>query len=292
MVTRHPDLAYAPASGKGRGWIFYEAPVDLAVGWCLVVMEEQGKPVEVEQERAETLYDSHTRETYSSHRETRSNQQRDRLMMEGTVPDPRLIPIVENGEPDERHGIVTVARPRPGEPLTALIQSIQQRIGSLPGVDLWQAPVNFLHMTIVELAHTSPPAQIEAMVSQLRSADGPRKLTRVPGFDLDTPLITFDQGGIALSLLPVDDGVIRAKTAVHNLIVSLGVAIKPRYRVPSCHITIARFTTPLDPGSIAVLLETITALNSELSSSDVAWHASDFEFSYGANWYGNGIKLA
>jgi hypothetical protein len=234
----------------------------------------------------------------------------DQLLVGGVEPDTLLLSIVYGYAQDQRSGISVLARPLQGDPVALLVDRVQNGLVQLfcrqegvqkdaaflgRGIDcngIWLAPAAWLHMTVLEIVHSSPHDTIVSSIDQILAGDGVRQLEQIQGFEVDSPQLIVDRGGMVISFLPTDNRVINCKQQVHELVTKvLGINVVPRYVVPSCHVTVARFAKALEDLDVQQLISFVTATNEELKSSNFSWRSYTLEYSYGHNWYGNGTKL-
>lgn len=127
---------------------------------------------------------------------------------------------------------------------------------SLNFIDLWLMPLECLHMTALEVAHSMAESQIEELLGILKS-----KVTGIANYTFNhrarlcKPLLSYDNQAIALSFLPTFNESIPDALAgdeneytyhdlrrdLYELCESAGVTVGSRYVVPSAHLTIARY---------------------------------------------------
>lgn len=142
--------------------------------------------------------------------------------------------------------------------------------------DLWLMPIDNLHMTVMEVAHSKTEGEIAALMDALKAhcqeiADH----TQTHRARLIKPLLSYDAAALALSFVPAaGESLSHGRSAeddnytYHHLrrdtfaaLTEAGIEVASRYVVPSAHLTIARFNTPNvfggDPldGSVALNLE-------------------------------------
>lgn len=119
-------------------------------------------------------------------------------------------------------------------------------------------PLDCLHMTALEVAHSMTESKIEELLRIMKPT-----VSHITDYSFDhrvrlfKPLLSFDNQAIALSFLPAPNenspgasiGDENAYTYHHlrrdlyDLCENTGVAVGSRYVVPSAHLTIARFVT-------------------------------------------------
>ncbi|KAI9889869.1 MAG: transport between ER and Golgi ATPase protein [Vezdaea aestivalis] len=231
---------------------------------------------------------------YETHRTTRNQQQRAKLLAQdfpGVTLDPVLrrlqFPDIEPGFVDERHCLVFWARPP--VKVKALIGLFQRRLLEIAPT-LWLMPIDSLHMTALEMAHSKTEEEIAEMVRKM-SPSIPEivNATLKRRSRIIKPMLSYDSSAIALSFVPAaGEGLSKDRGAeddsytyhhlrrdLYSLCNSTGVPVQSRYVVPSSHLTVARFVTykgfskePLDesnpipdPEPMKVLIDRIEELN-------------------------------
>ena len=121
-------------------------------------------------------------------------------------------------------------------------------------------PLDCLHMTVLEMAHSRTEAEIAAMVDKMEG-----KIQEIVDYNYDhrarlvEPMLSYDAAAIALSFLPAAGEGLSGNEAskdaytyhhlrrdISALCKSTGVEVASRYVVPSSHLTIARFVTQKD----------------------------------------------
>ena len=157
-------------------------------------------------------------------------------------------------------------------------------------------PVDCLHMTVLEIAHSKTEAEIEHLVNVMEN-----KIPGITDHTLDhrarlvKPMLSFDAAAIALSFLPAaGEGLPEEKVAdadadadaytyhhlrrdIYRLSKATGVEVASRYVVPSSHLTIARFVSQtdiqandsnaVDSGKIERLVGKLEDINVELRAT-------------------------
>lgn len=120
-------------------------------------------------------------------------------------------------------------------------------------------PLNNLHMTAMEVAHSKSAEEIDHLISILKPKS--EMIADYPSTHharLIKPMVCYDSAALALSFLPAtgeslggdrtaeDDKYTyhHLRRDLHNLITDAGVQVGSRYVVPSAHFTIARFNSP------------------------------------------------
>ena len=186
-------------------------------------------------------------------------------------------------------------------------------------------PVDCLHMTVLEIAHSKTEAEIEHLVNIMD--------TKIPGITNHThdhrarlvkPMLSYDAAAIALSFLPAaGEGLLKEKVAdaeaytyhhlrrdIYSLSKATSVEVGSRYVVPSSHLTIARFVTQtdisvhdsnvVDHGKVKSLIGKLEDINVELRArmwaedsltSAGSWTVGEEKglvYRKGTLWYGGG----
>ncbi len=182
-------------------------------------------------------------------------------------------------------------------------------------------PLECLHMTVLEIAHSRSEAEIGDMVKTMEETIPEiTDLTYSHRARLVKPMISYDAAAIALSFLPAagDLSTMNHETKndaytyhhlrrdVYALSKSTGVEVASRYVVPSSHLTIARFVTQkdfakdaeegLDPEKVVKLVRKVEEINAELESqqwpkSAGIWTVGEqkgLDCRKGTVWYGGG----
>jgi hypothetical protein len=120
-------------------------------------------------------------------------------------------------------------------------------------------PIDNLHITVMEVAHSRTESEIEAMKKHLQ--DHCKSIADHPCLNrarLVKPLLSYDSAALALSFVPAaGENVSNGRKAeddsytYHHLrrdvyagVKDTGMEVASRYVVPSAHLTIARFNTP------------------------------------------------
>lgn len=214
---------------------------------------------------------------YETHREIRNSQQKSRLIapeFPGWIVDSILQKLIYQakhpGYVDPRHCLVFWARPP--HHIRHIVGLIQEKLRNLmPGLwlsvsvfsalnflDLWFMPLECLHMTALEVAHSMTESQIEELLGVLKS-----KVLDITDYTFNhrarlfKPLLSYDNQAIALSFLPASNENVSSTLAgeenaytyhhlrrdLYDLCESNGIAVGSRYVVPSAHLTIARYVT-------------------------------------------------
>ncbi|KAE8145475.1 60S ribosomal protein L44 [Aspergillus avenaceus] len=244
---------------------------------------------------------------YETHRSTRNAQFHTKLLSPGfsgwqtdeilyklatqatKAPVDDEVPFV-----DPRHNLALFARPPPH--LRGLVAEIQASIRDI-APSIWFTPPGNLHMTVMEMASCRPEAEVEPLVTHLQQSGAVPELvdyTLHHRARLVKPMVSYDATAMALSFVPASG---EDKYTYHHLRRDLfdrlsvtGLVMKPRYIVPSAHVTIARFTTrdgftagaDVDHERVAALVETIEQINQKLRHN--YWPQEDGKLPVGGEW--------
>ena len=195
-----------------------------------------------------------------------------------------------------------------------------QILANLEG--LWLMPLECLHMTVLEIAHSQTEDEIAGLIKTMEG-----EIPNIANYTLQShprlvkPMLSYDAAAIALSFLPAAEGTVcgdsdheksAEKYTYHHLrrdiyakSKSTGVDIASRYVVPSSHLTVARFVTQkdfaeadggTDHAKIGALVAKIEAINSSLRAEYWPRQTSEWEVGEekglvcrrGTVWYGGG----
>ncbi|EJD47703.1 hypothetical protein AURDEDRAFT_102401, partial [Auricularia subglabra TFB-10046 SS5] len=192
-------------------------------------------------------------DVYETHRTRRNAQQKALLLADGggIVVDDILAQLESDPTyTDPRNSLVIWARPP--RAVRDIVQQIQAKLRAL-APHLWLMPVDDLHITALEIAHSLPAPAIRALVARLGpAADDIARFPAETPPRLVRPQLSMDPSAVALQFLPADDG----RESYHALRCALwerlraaGVDIVSRYVAPSAHVTLARFVTRADHDS-------------------------------------------
>jgi hypothetical protein len=204
-------------------------------------------------------------------------------------------------------------------------------------IDIWLTPPDFLHTTVLEIASSRSSLEVDTLVSHLEQSGVIPDLVNYT-FNhrarLVKPIVSFDAAAMALSFVPAageQSGWSRSadddQYTYHHLrrdlyagVAATGVQLRPRYLVPSAHITIARFIThdgfqveklgadgepAFDCERVAALVDKIERINQKIQakywpgenrtvSSEAVWVVGEergLELCKGPCWYGEGEKV-
>ncbi|KAJ0414721.1 RNA ligase/cyclic nucleotide phosphodiesterase [Aspergillus carlsbadensis] len=199
---------------------------------------------------------------YENHRTTRNRQQREKILSEGfpgwsvdTILARLDGPDREDGFVDPRNCLVIWARPPPA--VREVIRFVQDELKSVAPA-LWLMPLENLHTTILEVAHSRTEAEIETLVQTLQSSTEVTA-SQIASYPIShptrlvKPMVSFDSAALALSFVPVAEDVASAagetdqytyhhlRRDIWDLARRADIPVASRYVVPSAHVTIARF---------------------------------------------------
>ncbi|KAL2842071.1 RNA ligase/cyclic nucleotide phosphodiesterase [Aspergillus pseudodeflectus] len=201
---------------------------------------------------------------YELHRVNRNSQQRGKILSESfpgwsvdTILSRLEGPDKEDGFVDPRNCLVIWARPPPA--VREVIRFVQDELKSVAPA-LWLMPLENLHTTVLEVAHSRTEEEIEALVQTLHSpADvHPSQLASYSVTHptrLVKPMVSFDSAALALSFVPAAGECSQSQSATNadrysyhhlrgdiwDLVRRAKIPVASRYVVPSAHVTIARF---------------------------------------------------
>lgn len=175
-------------------------------------------------------------------------------------------------------------------------------------------PLENLHTTVLEIAHSLTEEQIEGLVNTLESS---QNISSADIADhafthrtrLVKPMVGFDSAAMALTFVPAAGEASDAQRSIadetysyHHLrrdifdmVRAAGIPIASRYIVPSAHLTIARFVTQdgfvepaavgeehLNPSKVKELIDKIEEINQKLQ--DEYWPSENGTIKAGGEW--------
>ena len=218
-------------------------------------------------------------ERYTTHRTTRNVQQKEKILdgdFKGWILDEHLVkldgPRKDVSYIDPRHCLVFWGRPP--QKVKSLIDVIQSKLkDAAPGkvyvrqawytithnVDLWLMPLENLHITVMEVAHSKTEDEIASLTHTLKDhCNSIADHTCTHRARLIKPLLSYDSAALALSFVPAagelpsigrtteDDTYTyhHLRRDTYATVTEVGIEVGSRYVVPSAHLTIARFNTP------------------------------------------------
>ncbi|QKX59063.1 uncharacterized protein TRUGW13939_06193 [Talaromyces rugulosus] len=233
-------------------------------------------------------------ERYSTHRTTRNGNQKTKILDQsfaGWTLDPILAKLDgPNKDPafiDERFCLVFWGRP-PGH-IRKMIYDIQQEIREI-APDMWFMPQENLHITVLELVHSTTEPEMNKLVSALLkdgAAERIANLTLQYRPRLIKPMVSYDAAAIALSFVPAagegegntagDDKFTyqHLRRDVFDQAKAAGVTPASRYAVPSAHLTLGRFINQngfqdgagtFDNDKVKRVIDTIEGINARLEA--------------------------
>ncbi|KAL2843704.1 RNA ligase/cyclic nucleotide phosphodiesterase [Aspergillus pseudoustus] len=194
---------------------------------------------------------------YGNHRVGRNSQQSEKILSEefaGWSVDNILSrldgPGKEEGFVDPRNCLVIWARPPPH--VREIIRFVQDELKTVAPA-IWLMPLENLHTTVLEVAHSLTEEEIETLVQTLQSSTTvqPAQIASYPiahPTRLIRPMVSFDSAALALSFVPAATGDPSQSYTYHHLrrdiwdlVRQAKLPVASRYVVPSAHVTIARF---------------------------------------------------
>jgi hypothetical protein len=157
-------------------------------------------------------------------------------------------------------------------------------------------PLENLHTTVLEAAHSLTESEIEELVQTLQSSNDvtPSQIAAYPlnhPTRLIKPMVSFDSAALALSFVPAAGECVEAEPRGHidhytyhhlrrdvfDMVRQAKVPVASRYSVPSAHLTIARFisqegftmkgrdgTEKVDFSRVRLLVDKISEINKKL----------------------------
>ena len=166
-------------------------------------------------------------------------------------------------------------------------------------------PLDNLHLTALEIAHSSTEVEIQKLVDTMNS-----KVDQITDYTLThhprlvKPMLSYDSAAVALCFLPADGESAtlhgdcytyhHLRRDLYSLCTSTDIRIASRYTVPSSHITIARFVTKedfssgsegnifLDHGMMRRWVETLESVNAWIQEE--YWPQDDYNTKEGGEW--------
>lgn len=190
-------------------------------------------------------------------------------------------------------------------------------------------PPENLHMTTLEMMSACTAPEVDELVSFLQQKAPLQDLvdyTLTRHARLGRPIVSYDASALALSFLPMaanngdslktedcDYTYHHLRSDLYDKVIQCGCQIGARYTVPSAHITIARFTVPINSDPVrelellseraVKLVEKIEDINKELSSTRwerfgnpsrgewIVGQEQGLELNKGVAWYGTGTAV-
>jgi len=206
-------------------------------------------------------------------------------------------------EIDPRNCLVFWARP--SVTVMDLIGRIQSRLKNF-APNLWLMPRDNLHMTVLEITHSTTPEFITTLIERMKPSL--EKIVNHPRSHrarLVKPLLSFDAAALAVSFVPAagkegDDYTYHhLRRDFYSMSKAANVGVTSRYIVPSAHITIARLVTARDHEDAGVVdrnkmkgwMDLVWEINAEIESWDGEWTVGEergVDCRGGRLWYGGG----
>ncbi|KIA75371.1 hypothetical protein HK57_00154 [Aspergillus ustus] len=239
---------------------------------------------------------------YENHRVSRNRQQSAKILSEdfaGWSVDNILArldgPGKKEGFVDPRNCLVIWARP-PAH-VRQIIRFVQDELKSVAPA-LWLMPLENLHTTVLEVAHSLTESEIALLVQTLQSSTAvqPSQISSYPiahPTRLIKPMVSFDSAALALSFVPAATGDSAQSYTYHHLrrdiwdlVRQADLPVASRYVVPSAHVTVARFISQdgftaegedgadkVDKSRVETFIEKISEINRKLE--DEYWPGQD-----------------
>ncbi|KAF8473300.1 RNA ligase/cyclic nucleotide phosphodiesterase [Kalaharituber pfeilii] len=278
------------------------------------------------------------RSAYTKHRTARNALSRNDILSKdfpGPTIDPFLTALVahspspcelvETDALDPRNCLTVWARP--SEAIKDLVEEVQRRLiagqltgANVPGKQFWTMPRRCLHLTALEVIHSTTAAAVNDLVERI-GMRGFREIVEWPkgkGVRLGQPFLSFDKAALAISFLPMEGGDDKTYTYHHlrrdlwEQIKKRGVDIESRYVVPSAHITVGRFiqvapeveaAMPNVQKEMARWIQVIDEVNQwlekegkdyirgESGKGTPIWEINNLDCRRGRVWYGGGVTV-
>lgn len=204
----------------------------------------------------------------------------------GVAPDTVLRQELERPGADTRHGVNLVAKP--SRSVATTIIHLQDTLRDREPSQYYY-PDRDLHLTVVELCY-GRDAEETARIADATKAMLPTILDCISPATLDTPSLTFDRNGCALSFLPRNE---RLQSMRRQLIEGLsqcegigGILLEPRYPPESAHITFMRYLEPLRSERCEW-----TDLLLSIEITQESWDLAELYLTWGPNWYGRRTSI-
>lgn len=169
----------------------------------------------------------------------------------------------------------------------------------------WVAPAPFLHLTLLEVTHSTSPPALAALLAVPLLQSTLAKLPDIPATlpcTLYRPQLNVDPTALSLSFLPRASAA--SPSTYHHLRRALfasyhssgaAPASNARYVHPSAHITLARFLRPLDPCALVEAVADVNAWLAQLGDDEGVWSVGEeggVQVRTGPVWYGGGDVFA
>ena len=245
------------------------------------------------------------REVYQSTRESHLAAKAADLAAKKTVtPDKALVAHLARKASDAKTGRDTSSEvddincmgflARLPRPVLDVVLRVQQELVSLLGPeDLWLAPEEVVHLSVLEVSHRHSMEHLRAVECEVSTSRLQEMLDYVSNLAprqpaLECPQLNLDNMGIALNFLPVSD----EEYTYHHLrrdlqarLLDTGISIDTCYTAPTAHVTIGRFIGDAffrEPGAMDKLLAKVAEINRLLR--DEYWPGADSPGSHALVW--------
>ncbi len=183
---------------------------------------------------------------------------------------------------DHRYGINIVSYPPPE--VVAHIVSIQNQLESREPDQYYYPPLD-LHLTVLEVASGLDRPAFEKLLNPvLDSVSWPLSHHSAPC--LRSARLRYDERACAWVFSEVT-GLADLQAALAAKFATKGIALHPRYRSTSAHVTFLRYIRPLRSG----LEEWTETLDAVPKSENQEWKLNEIWLTAGATWYGMHARI-
>lgn len=179
---------------------------------------------------------------------------------------------------DQRGGVNLIVRPLAD--VLGRASRIQSRLQALEPSQYY-CPPGDIHLTLVEICHSRTLSEARTLAESVLGAMGDL-LAEASPFWLDCPQLGFDEGGVALSFMPVGDALQSTRRSIIKRLEQLGVGAQSRYPAQSAHMTLMRYTNRLS----SLPADWVGWLRSLSSGPSLRWRVASVWLTHGATWYG------
>lgn len=174
---------------------------------------------------------------------------------------------------------------RPSKAILSIIKEIQEELLQLMGNDFYSVPESDMHLSVLELSHRHSVPCLHEVLNEI-SRDRLQIMldliyTKMPMPLLETPQLSFDNRGIAITFLPAageDYTYHHLRVDLQSILLESGMGVDTCYTAPSAHVSLGRFigTSSLqDPQSMKSLVNTIQDINARLQEKHIAWRVGE-----------------
>ncbi|HEY1663081.1 MAG TPA: 2'-5' RNA ligase family protein [Verrucomicrobiae bacterium] len=167
---------------------------------------------------------------------------------------PTLDPFLKNRAADNRRGVTLVARP--GLEVCAGIQRFSHKIAAVAPDQHFYTPEEY-HVTVLAVIPGSEfwQTSIKRLPEYLATLDN--VLSNRPAFSINFQGVTASPDAIMIQGFPVGDELSRLRNDLREAFSEngLGDDLDRRYKIIAAHLTLARFSTPMDWKGLKSFLE-------------------------------------